>query len=236
MKITISKPCHEDWDAMTPHEKGRFCSVCTKPVQDFRESSDDEIRKAFSGAPDGICGKFEKSQLNRKLKYSSFSLAKFAAAGLFMTVGGLVSVQAQQVKASDTLVVKDMAELVLTGPAFKTKSESSVTGSVTVVSKDQIGGNGNKATSVQYPITYPEYRDRGPAGIRIGPSIASMKKDQRPLLVLDGKITELKKLRKIDPQAVESISHLSDQAEIQKYGSRGKNGVIIIITKKKDKR
>ncbi len=217
MKITISKPCHEDWDAMTPHEKGRFCSVCTKTVQDFREASDDEIRKAFSGAPYGICGKFKKSQLDRALKYSSFSWAKFAAAGLFMTAGGLASVQAQQVTASDTLAVKDMAELVLAGPAFKTKSESSVTGSVTVVSKDQIGGNANKAASVQYPITYPDYRERDLAGIRIGPSVASLKEGQRPLLVLNGKITGLKKLRKIDPQAVESISHLSDQAEIQKY-------------------
>lgn len=236
MKITISKPCREDWDAMTPYEKGRFCSVCTKTVRDFREASDDEIRTAFSGAPDGICGKLKKSQLNRELKYSPFSLAKFAAAGLFMAAGGLASVQAQQGTASDTLAVIDMAELVLTGPAFKTKSESSVTGSVTVVSKDQVSGNRHKAASVQYPISHPEYRDRDPAGIRIGASIASMKKDERPLLVLDGKITGLKKLRKIDPQDVESISHLSDQAEIQKYGSGGKNGVVIITTKKKDKR
>lgn len=63
-----------------------------------------------------------------------------------------------------------------------------------------------------------------------------MKKDQRPLLVLDGKITGLKKFREIDPQTIESISHLSDHAEIQKYGSEGRNGVIIISTKKKDKR
>lgn len=236
MKITISKPCQEDWDAMTPYEKCRFCSVCTKTVQDFREASDDEIRKAFSSAPYDICGKFKKSQLDRELKYSSFSWAKFAAAGLFMTAGGLVSVQAQQVTASDTLAVKDMAELVLAGPAFKTKSESSVTGSVTTVSEDQISGNKNKATSVQYPITHSGYRDSDPAGIQIGASIASMKKDQRPLLVLDGKIAGLKQLRKIDPRAIESISHLSDQAEIPKYGSRGKNGVMIITTKKKDKR
>lgn len=236
MKITISKPCHEDWDAMTPHEKGRFCSVCTKTVQDFREASDDEIREAFSGAPDGICGKLKKSQLNRELKYSSFSLAKFAAAGLFITAGGLVSVQAQQVTASDTLAIKDMAELVLAGPAFKTRSESSVTGSVTVVSKDQISGDRNKANSVQYPIIHHGYRNGDPAAIRIGASIASMKKDQRPLLVLDGKITGLKKFREIDPQTIESISHLSDHAEIQKYGSEGRNGVIIISTKKKDKR
>jgi hypothetical protein len=43
MKITIPKPCHENWENMTPDEKGRFCAVCSKTVRDFSKVPDDEI-------------------------------------------------------------------------------------------------------------------------------------------------------------------------------------------------
>ncbi|WP_294302493.1 hypothetical protein [uncultured Chryseobacterium sp.] len=31
-KIKIAKPCTENWELMSPQEKGRFCSVCYKCV------------------------------------------------------------------------------------------------------------------------------------------------------------------------------------------------------------
>ncbi len=45
--ILIPKPCHEDWNAMTPDEKGRFCSVCTKGVVDFTNKTNQEIQDCF---------------------------------------------------------------------------------------------------------------------------------------------------------------------------------------------
>ncbi|MEL6811328.1 MAG: carboxypeptidase-like regulatory domain-containing protein [Bacteroidota bacterium] len=65
--ISIPEPCHEDWNKMTPTEKGKFCKVCTKEVFDFTKSTDEElIKKLDSGA--SLCGRFKKSQLDREVK------------------------------------------------------------------------------------------------------------------------------------------------------------------------
>jgi len=34
-KLYIPKPCHENWDKMTPADKGRHCDVCSKVVKDL---------------------------------------------------------------------------------------------------------------------------------------------------------------------------------------------------------
>ena len=65
--ISIPKPCHENWDAMHPREKGRHCDACDKTVIDFTEKSEKEIGEYFAGHADQrICGHFRKSQLHEK--------------------------------------------------------------------------------------------------------------------------------------------------------------------------
>lgn len=66
IKISIPEPCHENWNEMTPTQKGRFCGVCTKEVFDFTSNSDEEIVKHFQ-QNENICGRFYTSQLDRKL-------------------------------------------------------------------------------------------------------------------------------------------------------------------------
>lgn len=63
--ISIPKPCHEDWNAMTPKEKGRFCNSCSKTVIDFTKIDTYEIQGFVSENKNNrICGHFKQSQLD----------------------------------------------------------------------------------------------------------------------------------------------------------------------------
>jgi TonB-dependent SusC/RagA subfamily outer membrane receptor len=61
------------------------------------------------------------------------------------------------------------------------------------------------------------------------PSSAKIDNSTEPLYVVDGKIT--KEINQIPPQDIENISVLKDHSAIALYGSKAKNGVILITTK-----
>lgn len=64
MKITIPSPCHEDWQKMTPTQKGAFCGVCQRDVIDFTKKTNAEIRSILiSNSGEKLCGNFLKVQL-----------------------------------------------------------------------------------------------------------------------------------------------------------------------------
>lgn len=64
--ISIPKPCHEDWNKMTPDAKGAFCASCQKSVYDFSNKTDQEIISVFEKEEKGkVCGRFAPSQLSR---------------------------------------------------------------------------------------------------------------------------------------------------------------------------
>lgn len=63
--IYIPKPCSENWESMSPQEKGKFCSVCSKCVIDFTEKKHQEIIKIIEEKQDEkICGRFYHHQLH----------------------------------------------------------------------------------------------------------------------------------------------------------------------------
>jgi len=93
IKISIPTPCHENWNAMTPEAKGRFCGSCQKSVFDFTTSSDREIASVLKSNKN-TCGRFKASQLERELiapkEKSSLWMATSAAVVSFLTIGNNV--------------------------------------------------------------------------------------------------------------------------------------------------
>ncbi|HEY3388839.1 MAG TPA: carboxypeptidase-like regulatory domain-containing protein, partial [Prolixibacteraceae bacterium] len=56
-----------------------------------------------------------------------------------------------------------------------------------------------------------------------------------PLIVIDGLITEMESLNKLNPADIENVSVLKDAGSAAIYGSRSSNGVILVTTKKGSK-
>lgn len=66
MKISINEPCHENWDKMTPNDKGAFCLSCQKNVVDFSNKTLSQIKDFFKkkAGNESVCGRFDESQLD----------------------------------------------------------------------------------------------------------------------------------------------------------------------------
>lgn len=97
--ITIPEPCHENWDAMLPDEKGRFCLSCSKSVHDFTGKSDLEIHQILMAHKDQkVCGRFTQSQLNRPLTIrvkldelpTNMTMTRSFAVAIFLVFGSLL--------------------------------------------------------------------------------------------------------------------------------------------------
>ena len=74
LHLTIAEPCQENWDGMTPVEKGKFCGACQKQVVDFSNMSDRQVagffKKPIQGFSKGgsVCGRFMSDQLDRPIE------------------------------------------------------------------------------------------------------------------------------------------------------------------------
>ncbi|MEC4004163.1 hypothetical protein OX283_005815 [Flavobacterium sp. SUN052] len=94
-KITIPKPCHEDWDAMAPERNGRFCSSCTKVVVDFTKMKTTEIQSYFiENQGKNICGRFKTEQLDsiiiripQQVLFSQVQFQKIFMLALLVSMG-----------------------------------------------------------------------------------------------------------------------------------------------------
>ena len=64
-KVSIPKPCNENWKSMLPAKNGRFCNSCSKTVIDFTKMTNPEIKQYFNNnlQNENICGHFKLNQV-----------------------------------------------------------------------------------------------------------------------------------------------------------------------------
>lgn len=237
MKITIPKPCHENWETMTPEEKGRFCSVCSKTVRDFSLTSDQEIVEVFSHSSEDICGNFNESQLNRDLQYSFINslFSKFAV-GFMLTAGGFVSIHAQQNERQDTLKSDDIKDVVI----LQKIQKKPLLGSTTVIPGNFLANTQQSEMQAQLSglvgkgIPSLQQANTAHRKMMIGGASSTLKSTEKPLCVIDGKVSDFEELKTIDPKMIKTMTVLKDVQSI--YGVKAENGVIVVTTKKKTKK
>ncbi|TCC92073.1 carboxypeptidase-like regulatory domain-containing protein [Pedobacter frigiditerrae] len=89
LKITIPKPCAENWENMKPLEQGRFCDSCEKQVLDFTKFSTNELIDYFKYPKGNVCGRMTKVQLensiplqNQSSRFKNLSYKIFVASCL----------------------------------------------------------------------------------------------------------------------------------------------------------
>jgi hypothetical protein len=103
IQISIPEPCHENWNAMTPREKGRYCTSCSKTVIDFSVMNDDQIIKTIQESTGNICGHFYGDQLNRRItttpkpKWWQNSFWKYIVGIFLLLKGGQAKAQGKPV-------------------------------------------------------------------------------------------------------------------------------------------
>lgn len=219
MKVTIPKPCHENWAAMTPEEKGRFCQVCSKSVRDFTRASDLEIMNDLSGTSN-ICGNFRADQLDRNLSHSFINslFAKFAV-GFVLTSGGIVSAQTQH----------------KVNPTTKTDVPLQIKGEVSQVQPPKTQPvQIDKRTPLSFDkiaISDADKPNVNRQQFRIGAPL-SINENNQPLYVVEGKIITNKQFQQIDANSIEDIKVLKGKDAISKYGAKAKGGAVIITMKR----
>ncbi|MBD0824003.1 M56 family metallopeptidase [Aestuariibaculum marinum] len=110
--------------------------------------------------------------------------------------------------------------------------------SVTKQGENLVEKYGDKAKNGVVTIKSKSINSKQPYVKVVGPLQDSIKTHQiefkggDPIFILDGKEISEEELKKIKPEFIESLNVLKEKAAIEKYGAKGKNGVIIITTKK----
>lgn len=230
LQLSIPTPCHENWDAMTPVEKGRFCDSCQKQVVDFSNMSDRQVAEFFKKPTTGsVCGRFMTDQLDRDIEISKKRIPWLKYFFQFTIPAFLVSLKVSAEKTQGKVL------LTTTSPVKPPKINiSKVNGlkvspiDTSIESTSPAFENGTSQVCTN-PLTNANVLLRGAISVRLGG--VSVRTYEEPLIILDGKpLANNKKLRDINN--IESITVLKNPEATALYGIAAMNGVIVVQSKK----
>lgn len=96
-QLNIQEPCSENWNAMQPQHRGKFCMQCSKEVIDFTKLNNKEIVEIIESSKGSICGRLSTHQLNKPIeipsKKNNFKIVKtLAAVFLLGSTGSLFAI------------------------------------------------------------------------------------------------------------------------------------------------
>jgi len=211
--IRIPDPCHEDWNKMTPDDKGKFCNSCCKSVVDFTNKSDQEIIDILQSAGEGkVCGHFKKSQVDRPLVLKlnlralpkNMNATRMFAIALLMVFGSvLVSCyDHKNEKISNIEVVEQRANEENTGttglsiimpPPVDSAAENTVTTEEIFVHNEVMGDVAYECTLppptttgqmlIEPPLPPPEYVEYMKGKVKIDPTDSIPEKTDSTLTI-----------------------------------------------------
>ncbi len=158
MMLTIPEACHENWDAMTPVQKGKFCGSCQKEVIDFTNMSDAQLVAFFKKPSTGsVCGRFMDGQLDRSIDLPRKRIPWIKYFFQFAIPAFLFSMKATA-QGKPRVVVVDTTRPVIETPQVE------LVGKITV--KQQPGINGKVIDEKGEPVAFSSIRIKNtPVGL-----------------------------------------------------------------------
>ncbi len=104
-RISLEKPCNEQFENFLVTSNGGYCGSCSKEVIDFTLMSDQQLIAHFKNTPDKTCGRFKKSQL-KTYESNTFTTMK---PNLVTGVLGTLSFSLLALCISPTMNAQDLA-------------------------------------------------------------------------------------------------------------------------------
>jgi hypothetical protein len=159
MKISIPKPCSENWNQMTASEKGRVCASCQTQVVNFKGMPVEEIKNFLEQETGATCGRFSTYQLEvfnatyQELPTAS-NLRKWTMAAVLAGVSVLptfaqgsnptipaplpnTSISYYQVETTETVSASDT--VILTGRVIDLDTNEGIIGATIILPGTKIG-------------------------------------------------------------------------------------------------
>jgi hypothetical protein len=121
IKLTIPEPCHENWNNMTPTEKGKHCAVCDKEVFDMTGIPEKEVAEKISQIESGnVCARIPNAYLDKKIELHAAAMGKYGKMG---AAGALITAVAFtpmiSIPDSDLSAITEKNTLQISNPSIQ---------------------------------------------------------------------------------------------------------------------